>query len=141
MTCTCVSAPATFISIDSINFSTEKFIFSLGYKHEMIIEFLNAEFPTLNYQCAVEEEPLGTGGAIQLACKRAMEKHVVVVNGDTIFKTDIQKAASFHIESNAECTLLLKPMQDFDRYGVVELDNDCTVKSFKEKINTAAAKV
>jgi len=33
----------------------------------------------------------------------------------------------------ASCTLLLKPMQDFDRYGVVELDSDQLVKSFREK--------
>jgi D-glycero-alpha-D-manno-heptose 1-phosphate guanylyltransferase len=111
----------------------EKFIFSLGYKHEMISEFLDAEFPTLNYQSSVEDEPLGTGGAIQLACKRATEKHVIVVNGDTIFKTDIQRSISFHIENKAECTLLLKPMRNFDRYGVVELDTDCTIKNFKEK--------
>jgi D-glycero-alpha-D-manno-heptose 1-phosphate guanylyltransferase len=111
----------------------EKIIFSLGYKHEVIEKFLNDEFPALNYQCSIEEEPLGTGGAIHLACKRATEANVLIVNGDTIFKADIQKAVEFHEERKAECTLLLKPMQDFDRYGTVELDNDYTVKNFKEK--------
>src|SRR5258705_5895746 len=114
----------------------EKFIFAVGYKHEIIEKFLNDQFPALNYQCSIEEEPLGTGGAIQLACKRIPQngtKKILIVNGDTIFKADIQKAALFHNEKNAECTLLLKPMQNFDRYGVVELDTDCTVKNFKEK--------
>ena len=111
----------------------EKFIFSLGYKHEMIESFLNDEFPTLHIECSVEQEPLGTGGAIYLACKRAKDNNVLVVNGDTLFKANLKKAASFHLENNADCTLLLKPMQDFDRYGAVELDNDLTVRSFKEK--------
>lgn len=111
----------------------EKFIFSIGYKHEIIEEFLNAEFPTLNYQLSIEEEPLGTGGAIQLACKRATEQNVIVVNGDTIFKAEIENAYSFHIEEKAECTLLLKPMKNFDRYGSVELNDDRSIKSFKEK--------
>ena len=111
----------------------EKFIFSLGYRHEVIEKFLNDQFSTLNFQCSIEEEPLGTGGAIQLACKRATEENVLVVNGDTIFKADIQKAASFHDLNKADCTLLLKPMQNFDRYGVVELDTDFRVKNFKEK--------
>jgi len=111
----------------------EKFIFSLGYKHEIIEEFLNDQFPTLDYQISVEEEPLGTGGAILFACRRVTEPNVVVVNGDTIFKADLQEATDFHIENHAECTLLLKPMQDFDRYGVVELETDYTVKKFKEK--------
>ena len=111
----------------------EKFIFSLGYKHELIEDFLSREFPYVNYQICVEPEPLGTGGAIQLACKRATEKDVVVVNGDSLFKADIQKTFSFHQQHHAGCTLLLKPMERFDRYGVVELEGDCTVKSFKEK--------
>jgi len=111
----------------------EKFIFSLGYKHEMIEGFLNDEFPTLHCECSVEQEPLGTGGAIYLACKRTKEENVLVVNGDTLFKADLEKAASFHIKNKADCTLLLKPMQGFDRYGAVELDDDYAVNSFKEK--------
>ena len=111
----------------------EKFIFSLGYKHEMIESFLNDEFPTLHIECSVEQEPLGTGGAVYLACKRAKDNHVLVVNGDTLFKANLKKAASFHLENNADCTLLLKPMQGFNRYGAVELDDDLIVKSFKEK--------
>jgi D-glycero-alpha-D-manno-heptose 1-phosphate guanylyltransferase len=111
----------------------ERFIFSLGYKHELIQQFLSEDFPTLNYQCSVEEEPLGTGGAIQLAGKRATDKNVFIANGDTIFKADLQNAALFHLETKAECTLLLKSMQDFDRYGTVELDDDYTVKNFREK--------
>jgi D-glycero-alpha-D-manno-heptose 1-phosphate guanylyltransferase len=111
----------------------ERFIFSLGYKHEVIEEFLNTEFPTLHHQCAIEKEPLGTGGAIQLACRRATEGNVIVVNGDSLFKADIQKCFAAHIDNEAECTLLLKPMKNFDRYGVVRLDTDFTVKKFKEK--------
>src|SRR5438105_5448191 len=111
----------------------ERFIFSLAYKHKVIEHFLDHEFPYVNYQTCIEQEPLGTGGAIQLACKRATEKDVVVVNGDSLFKADIQATFSFHQQHQAECTLLLKPMHDFDRYGVVKLDSDCTVTSLKEK--------
>ncbi len=111
----------------------EKFVFSLGYKHEIIQEYLNDQFSTLNFQCSIEEEPLGTGGAIQLACTKTTEKIVAVANGDTLFKVNLQEAALFHTTKNAECTLLLKPMQNFDRYGVVEVAADYLVKSFKEK--------
>src|SRR5215813_2315885 len=84
----------------------EKFIFSLGYKHEIIEEFLYNEFPTLHSQCSVEQEPLGTGGAIYMACKRAKDNNVLVVNGDTLFKADLKKALSFHVRKSADCTLL-----------------------------------
>jgi len=111
----------------------EKFIFSLGHMHEIIEEYLAGNFSTLNYQCSVEKEPLGTGGAILLACSKATEKLVVVTNGDTLYKADLHEPAIFHTHHMAECTLLLKPMSDFDRYGVVETDNEKLVTSFKEK--------
>jgi D-glycero-alpha-D-manno-heptose 1-phosphate guanylyltransferase len=111
----------------------ERFIFSLGYKHEVIEEYLQMHFPTLKYTVVIEEEPLGTGGAIQLACTKAENKQVVVVNGDTMYKADLHAAFLFHIHHMAECTLLLKPMKNFDRYGVVELNDQQLVQQFSEK--------
>jgi D-glycero-alpha-D-manno-heptose 1-phosphate guanylyltransferase len=111
----------------------EKFIFSLGYKHEVIETYLQNQFETLTYQTVIEPEPLGTGGAIQLALSKASEKNIVIANGDTLFKVNIKEASIFHTNKNAECTLLLKPMQHFDRYGVVEISDDNSVNNFKEK--------
>ena len=111
----------------------ESFIFSLGYMHEVIDEFLLAHYPLLNYQLSIEEEPLGTGGAIRLACKKATEPNVLVLNGDTMYKTDLAKLSAFHHQHAAACTLSLKPMHDFDRYGVVEINKDGYIQSFKEK--------
>jgi D-glycero-alpha-D-manno-heptose 1-phosphate guanylyltransferase len=111
----------------------EKFIFSLGYKHEIIEQWLAEQFDTLDYKCVIEEEPLGTGGAILMACLEAKGKNAVVANGDTIFRSDVQRLISFHLEKDADCTLCLKPMKDFDRYGVVELDENKGIKNFKEK--------
>jgi D-glycero-alpha-D-manno-heptose 1-phosphate guanylyltransferase len=110
-----------------------KFIFSLGYKHEVIEEYLNSNFPTLDYECVIEREPLGTGGAIKLACKKANEKNVLIVNGDTLFKINIESLTAVHSTVNADCTLALKPMVNFDRYGMVELNKDRSITSFKEK--------
>jgi D-glycero-alpha-D-manno-heptose 1-phosphate guanylyltransferase len=111
----------------------DQFIFSLGYKSEMIIEYVNDQFSMLTSQFSIEDEPLGTGGAIKLACAKATEKNVLILNGDTLFSIDIVKLAALHELNDADCTLSLKPMRDFDRYGVVELKDDFSVGSFKEK--------
>lgn len=111
----------------------EKFIFSIGYLSEVIEDFLAKEYSSLDYQLSVEEEPLGTGGAIYLACKKANTENILALNGDTLFTADIHSLLSFHKQKNAECSLALKPMQQFDRYGVVELDENNCVNSFKEK--------
>ncbi|MEO7306588.1 MAG: nucleotidyltransferase family protein [Ferruginibacter sp.] len=111
----------------------DKIIFSVGYKSEMIITHVNDQYPMLNAQFSIEDEPLGTGGAVKLACSLATEKNVLVLNGDTLFKVDAQELAAFHNSRGADCTLSLKPMHDFNRYGVVELNNDHNITSFKEK--------
>ena len=111
----------------------EKFIFSLGYKHEIIETYLDDQFSTLNYQSSIEDEPLGTGGAIALACKKATDENILVVNGDTLFKFELEAIAKVHSDKKADATLALKPMEDFDRYGTVELESDGSVKNFKEK--------
>jgi D-glycero-alpha-D-manno-heptose 1-phosphate guanylyltransferase len=111
----------------------ERFIFSLGYKHDVIEEYLEAEYPHSDFQFAIEEEPLGTGGAIKMACKKINGGQAVVVNGDTFFKVQLKKMSSLHSGNNADCTMALKPMKQFERYGVVELNSDSSVASFKEK--------
>ncbi|MBL0146358.1 MAG: nucleotidyltransferase family protein [Chitinophagaceae bacterium] len=110
-----------------------KFIFSLGYMSEVIEDYLLKEFPFLNYQLSVENKPLGTGGAIKLACTKASEKNVLIVNGDTLFDVDIKKLEDIHRFMSAECTLALKPMEKFDRYGAVEINSNSIITSFKEK--------
>jgi D-glycero-alpha-D-manno-heptose 1-phosphate guanylyltransferase len=111
----------------------EKFIFSLGYKSEIIIDFINTQYSILNSQFSIEEEPLGTGGAVKLSCSKVFGKNVLVTNGDTIFKIDVNNLAAFHFICGADCTLSLKPMKNFDRYGVVELKKDYSIQNFKEK--------
>ena len=111
----------------------DSFIFSLGYMHEVIEGYILKNYPLLNYQLSVEGEPLGTGGAIQLACSKSTVENILVLNGDTMFKIDTGKLLSFHHQHNAECTLALKPMHNFDRYGVVDINKDGYIQSFNEK--------
>lgn len=109
------------------------FIFSLGYKHELITDYLEKDFATLSYKTVIEEEPLGTGGAIRLAAAQAHSSQVIVTNGDTLFRADIPAMLQLHRSNHAVCTLALKPMQHFDRYGVVEINDDGRITAFKEK--------
>lgn len=109
------------------------FVFSLGYKCEQIEEYLKKEYSTLNYTSVIEEEPLGTGGGIQLAIQKTTSENILIANGDTLFKVKISEIENMHFQNNAECTLALKPMQNFERYGVVETGADETIISFKEK--------
>jgi D-glycero-alpha-D-manno-heptose 1-phosphate guanylyltransferase len=111
----------------------ERFIFSLGYKAGIIQEYLNSQYPTLDYSTVIETEPLGTGGAIQLALRQTPYKNVLVANGDTLFKINVAALADIHESNKAECTLALKPMKDFERYGSVLINSNNQIKKFAEK--------
>lgn len=126
--------PFLYHVINSLrNQGIERIVFSLGYKHEVIEQYLHDEFAALDYDCAIESEPLGTGGAIKLASSHCKPGTVVVVNGDTIFKIDLAELEQKHFDSDAICSMALKPMQDFDRYGSVITDDAGHVISFEEK--------
>ena len=116
-----------------INEGVTNFIFSLGYKSELFISLLEEKLPMKNYLIVIEDEPLGTGGAIKLACKKAKDENVIALNGDSLFKVNLKELMQFHLEKKSNCTLALKPMQDFERYGSVEIDAVQKIISFKEK--------
>ena len=125
-----------FIAFVVKHFQTQgikNFIFALGYKSEAFESFLHTVLPAGNYELSIENEPLGTGGAIQLACSKALKSDVVVANGDTLFRVNVQHITDFHYRHKAHCTLALKPMKAFSRYGVVELNENQYVQKFKEK--------
>jgi D-glycero-alpha-D-manno-heptose 1-phosphate guanylyltransferase len=115
------------------NAGIEHFIFSLGYMHEYIEAHLTAAHKHLNYDINLEDEPLGTGGAIHASLKFLKSPQVIITNGDTLFKINLQSFSDFHISQQSICSLGLKPMRHFDRYGVVKLNKDHQIASFKEK--------
>lgn len=110
----------------------EKLIFSLGYKSDVVLDWLNTNSP-LPFDYVIENEPLGTGGGIQLALSKTEQQHVIVVNGDTMFCVNLQELMGVHNSKNAEATIALKPLQDFDRYGTVDINSESTIDKFKEK--------
>lgn len=108
-------------------------IFSLGYLHHQIESFLQTEFPHFSYDCVVETEPLGTGGAIKHCLTKTNQEEVIVVNGDTFFNLNIKQFAEFYQNSKSDCCIALTPMQNFDRYGLVTIDKGNNVVQFNEK--------
>jgi D-glycero-alpha-D-manno-heptose 1-phosphate guanylyltransferase len=115
------------------NNNVKRIIFSLGYKNEMIIEYLNSFNIEIEFIYSIEENPLGTGGAIKRALKLTKSSNIIVINGDTFYNVKIDNLFEFHYYNKALCSIALKQMNNFDRYGTVELNNNSKIISFKEK--------
>ncbi|WP_293050233.1 nucleotidyltransferase family protein [Paludibacter sp.] len=109
-----------------------KVILSLGYRHELVEEWLHSFSTPLEVEIVVEEEPLGTGGGVKFALEKVTDNKALVVNGDTLFSLNIRELFKTHQESGCSVTLGLKPMYDFDRYGSVTLDGKY-ITAFREK--------
>jgi D-glycero-alpha-D-manno-heptose 1-phosphate guanylyltransferase len=97
-------------------------ILSLGYKHEIIEEWLDTLSFSMRISFVIEKEPLGTGGAVKYVLPQAEEANVFILNGDTFFGVDYTGMLELHQQTNAMATLALKRMEKFNRYGVVEVD-------------------
>lgn len=111
----------------------QRFIFSLGYKSEIVISFLEEKYQALEKIYEIENEPLGTGGAIAAACKKVKGNNVLIINGDTLFDINLKSFSLFHSNKAADCSIALKPMINIERYGTVDINNRNTVIAFNEK--------
>lgn len=108
-------------------------ILSLGYKNEMVENWLIATDWEFEIEIVIEKEPLGTGGGIALAMQKVKEENVFVVNGDTMFRVDFAAMLLFHNSRKSNTTLALKQMKNFERYGLVRCDERQSIISFEEK--------
>ncbi|EMG6304005.1 nucleotidyltransferase family protein [Campylobacter coli] len=104
-------------------------ILSVSYKYEPIQEYFKDEFHGMKIHYNIEKELLGTGGAIKDVLKFVKNK-AYVLNGDTFFDIDLKKL----ILNGSKICIALKQMQNFDRYGTVNIDEQGFVASFEEKV-------
>ena len=85
---------------------------------------------------AVEEEPLGTGGAIRNAAQLlGSDENVVIFNGDVLSHHDIAAQIKFHEVKKSDVTLHLISVEDARAFGCVPTDPDGRVTAFLEKMD------
>jgi mannose-1-phosphate guanylyltransferase len=81
---------------------------------------------------AVEETPLGTGGAVKNA-EAYLDDLTIVFNGDVLTDVDLAAVLAAHRGSGAAATLVLTPVPNPAAYGLVEFDPAGRVQRFLEK--------
>lgn len=111
----------------------DHFIFSLGYLSDQVINYLNAEFPTLKKTLIVEDQALGTGGAIAKAIQAAESSCVFITNGDTYFPADLELMETIFNNKHADLVLATTKIENPDRFGSMEFDDEYRIKQFHEK--------
>ncbi len=123
----------TYIFNYLIDYQYNKVVLSVGYLHEKIEAFFGTHYKSLTIDYAVETEPLGTGGGILFAMSKCTTDNVLVINGDTMFKVDLDAFERFHEEKGGLLSIVLREVEDVSRYGNVTISDDNMIALFIEK--------
>lgn len=99
-----------------------RIIFALGYKSEQVISYLESALGReFDFTYLVEENPLGTGGAIQKALSHCLLSPVLILNGDTFVEFELADVLRATKGSNAVIT---SQVRDARRFGHVISENN-----------------
>jgi NDP-sugar pyrophosphorylase family protein len=106
---------------------------SLSYQPDKIEDLLgDGSDYDVKLRYLTEPTPLGTAGAYKFAAGSIRET-TVVFNGDIITDVDIADVIATHRANNAEATIVLVPVEDPSKFGLVETGANGEVLRFLEK--------
>ena len=94
-------------------------VLSVGHLHAVIQSHFGESFNGMRVEYAIEDVPLGTGGAIRAALGHITEKSVLVLNGDTFLDAAYADLMRFHEAEGAGLTMAITHRADVARYGGV----------------------
>ena len=109
-----------------------RFILSVGYLKELIIEHFGNTYKGIPIEYAIENEPLGTGGGLLLA-EKGLTEPFLVLNGDTFIEVDLDNLYEFHLERKSEWTFSLFRTSQFERYMGIDVSPNGEILSLKSE--------
>lgn len=101
---------------DVVPLAPSSIVLIVGYKGELIEQFIRKNYPSLKVDFVFQEERKGIGHAVDLTRKVAdAGEPLLIVLGDTIIKTDLAKVVAHKTN-----VLGVKEVDDPRRFGVAE---------------------
>ena len=109
-------------------------ILCAGYRAAQIQDyFADGQKFNVDLTYSIEEQPLGTWGAIRQACEQLEDPAFLVLNGDSWLDADLNKLESVHKKQRSIATFALAEVKESSRFGCVEIDSTGRLVSFSEK--------
>ena len=121
-------------SLDMKGFS--HVILSVGYMGDTIIKHFGSSYGSLKIDYVLEEQPLGTGGAIKLAIEKCSNKHTYIFNGDTYLNLEIEEVELLWQE-NRDLMIIGREVLDTNRYGRLYVKNGMVCEFLEKGIGGA----
>lgn len=95
-------------------------VLAVGYLGQMIIDHFGDRFRDIELSYTVEDSPLGTGGAMQMALRRCRSDRVFILNGDTYLDLDCD-AADRVWQTDHQGVIVGRAVPDTARYGRLDV--------------------
>lgn len=115
-------------------YGVNHFTISLGHMSDVAKAYFTARpQDSLDIKLAIEEKPLGTGGAFYFASQESTEEILLLSNGDSLLLTDLNLALTQFVSKNADGIILGRSLEDASRYGTLEYDSAGKLYGFVEK--------
>lgn len=110
-----------------------KVVLALGHAAEPLREhFGDGGRFGISIEYSVEDEPLGTAGAVK-KLEESLHDTFIVYNGDIYTTIPLDEVIAIHRARKAVATIALTPVEDPSQYGVVETDDAGSIRRFIEK--------
>ena len=91
------------------------FVLSVGYMADTIVDHFKEKYPNLDVSFSMEDEPLGTGGAIRRAFEKVKGEFALVLNGDSLFDVQLEELEPY---SAVDLPIIFgRHVDDVTRYG------------------------
>lgn len=123
----------TYILKQVESFGIEEIVLCTGHLHKQILEYFGDRFNSIPITYCNESQPLGTGGALHSVLPWLSSSPVLVMNGDSFCKFDLNEFEVFHAVTESEVSMLLVEENGNSRSGLVSIALDDKITSFDEK--------
>ena len=109
-----------------------RFVLSVGYRRETIMDHFGARYKSAELEYAVEEKPLGTGGGLLIAAEKVVQSEpFLLLNGDTYFAVDWRELSAYAKAHDADWCFSLFRTEEKGRYMGLELSPQGRITSLK----------
>lgn len=115
-------------------YGCRQFYMIVNYKRNMIKAYFDELEKDYSLEFIVEEKVLGTGGGISLL-KGKIKETFILTNCDILINDDLTKAYKQHIQTGYPITMVCSLKNFTIPYGVVNIDENGSVRSMQEKPN------
>lgn len=113
-------------------FGCDNFYLTVNYMKNMIKAYFDEKEKNYNVHYIEEEKPLGTGGSLHLLIDN-IDKTFFVSNCDILIEGNYAEMMKYHKENNNKVTLISSLKHYTIPYGIIEINDDSTVKNMVEK--------